>query len=170
MYPGTQQRTLSQARRTPVSGIGWGVARRLLRPLPWMALAIGLLSTQVAYPQSGSNSAAFEWRHLLSRGKALSQQGRYFEAEQSLIGALREAEGLGANDPRIGVCLNSLAIFYQRLGNHGAAEPMFRRAVSVLETSLGRIIPTSARPTLILANPTEAKAVSRKPTKLSDDG
>ena len=141
MYPGTQPGTLPQAQGTPVSGVGWVVSvtrlGRLFRPFLWMALAIGLLPTQVAYPQFGSSSAALEWRNLLNQGKALSRQGRYFEAEQALIGALREAEGLGSNDPRIGVCLNSLAIFYQRLGNHGAAEPMFRRAVSVLEAGLG---------------------------------
>ena len=77
------------------------------------------------------------WNQALERGRALAEEGRYLQAENSLVEALKRAERFGLSDPRVAACLNDLAHFYQARGNREAAEPLYLRTIKILESSLG---------------------------------
>ena len=77
------------------------------------------------------------WNKALQRGRALAEEGRYLQAENSLVEALKRAERFGLSDPRVAACLNDLAHFYQARGNREAAEPLYLRTIKILESSLG---------------------------------
>ena len=67
----------------------------------------------------------------------MAEEGRYLQAENSLVEALKRAERFGLSDPRVAACLNDLAHFYQARGNREAAEPLYLRTIKILESSLG---------------------------------
>ena len=77
------------------------------------------------------------WNKALERGQALEEEGRYVQAEDALVQALKQAERFGLSDPRVAACLNGLAHFYQSRGNRDAAEPLYLRTIKILESSLG---------------------------------
>ncbi len=81
------------------------------------------------------------WRQLLREGRALSEQQKFLEAEDTLVKALKEAERFGTDDPRVAACLNALALLYQLQGNGEAAEPLFKKALGILQERLGPTAP-----------------------------
>ncbi len=64
------------------------------------------------------------WETYMAAGDKAYQQGNYPEAEKQLEAALKEAEGFGPQDPRLGRSLNDLAVVYQTQGKYAVAEPL----------------------------------------------
>lgn len=57
--------------------------------------------------------------------------------ERELWEALRQAEGFSADDLRVAVPLNDLAMFYYRAERYADAEPLHKRALEIQEKILG---------------------------------
>ncbi len=69
---------------------------------------------------------------------ALSQQGRYSEAEPYAKEALRlGTEEFGADHPTTATLLNNLAFLYHNLGHYAEAEPLYQRTLAISEKALG---------------------------------
>jgi tetratricopeptide (TPR) repeat protein len=78
-----------------------------------------------------------EWQKALERGQQLQREGRFDEAEVSLVAALKAAEQQGLDTIPVAACLNGLAIFYHSRRNFAGAEPLYVRTLSILEAKLG---------------------------------
>jgi tetratricopeptide (TPR) repeat protein len=72
------------------------------------------------------------------------QQGRHAEAEQMLLGALREAERFGPQDFRLAVSCNNLAELYRAQGKYGEAEQLYKRSLAIFENTQGPEHPSVA--------------------------
>lgn len=107
-----------------------GATHRLARGLAVLVLHLALAPVAAAQTPDPSDDA---WKEHLRTGHRLSEQKRFQEAETEFTNALREAERFGLDDRRVASCLNSLALLYQSRDNAGAAEPLFRRAVGIVE-------------------------------------
>ncbi len=77
------------------------------------------------------------WQGHMVAGVQAYQQGNYPEAEKQLVAALKEAEGLGPQDPRLATTLNNLALLYDAQGKYAEAEPLYKRALAIREQVLG---------------------------------
>lgn len=77
------------------------------------------------------------WNTYIHAGQKALQGGRYAEAEKLFRDALKEAEALGLEDPRVATTLNDLAFLYDIQGKHAQAEPPYRRALEIWEKALG---------------------------------
>ena len=58
------------------------------------------------------------WETYMAAGVKAYQQGNYPEAEKQFAAAVKEAEGLGPQDPRLATSLNNLAVVYQAQGRY----------------------------------------------------
>lgn len=81
-----------------------------------------------------ARAAVEEAERLTNDALRLSEAKRYDEAVRLArrAVALRE-EGLGSNDPEVGVSLNNLGWLLGQQGDYAAAEPIQRRAIALLE-------------------------------------
>ncbi len=77
------------------------------------------------------------WETYMAAATKAYQQGNYPEAEKQLAAAVKEAKGFGPQDPRLAKSLNSLAGFYQARGEYAEAEPLYKRALAIVERALG---------------------------------
>ncbi len=73
----------------------------------------------------------------MAAGDKAYQQGNYPEAEKQLAAALKEAGGFGPQDPRLATSLNSLAELYHAQGRYAETEPLYKRALEIVEKALG---------------------------------
>ncbi len=78
-----------------------------------------------------------EWWKYIHAGMKAYQQGRYTDAETSWLAALEEAKQFGDEDVRLATSLNNLALLYNTQGQYGQAEPLYLRALAILEKTLG---------------------------------
>ncbi len=78
-----------------------------------------------------------QWQGHMDAGAQAYQQGNYPEAEKQFNAAVKEAEGFGAQDPRLATTLNYLAGLYRTQGRYAVAEPLQRRALAINEKALG---------------------------------
>src|SRR5438093_9784823 len=84
------------------------------------------------------------WKAQTGAGYQAYQQGRFSEAEHFLAAAVREAEKFGPQDPRLGASLYSLALLYQAQNNYAEAEPLYERALAIVEKAVGPEAPVTA--------------------------
>ncbi len=77
------------------------------------------------------------WETYMAAATKAYQQGNYPEAEDQLGAALKEAEGFGPQDPRLATSLNNLALLYHDQGRYAEAEPLYERALAIVEKALG---------------------------------
>jgi tetratricopeptide (TPR) repeat protein len=77
------------------------------------------------------------WHGYMNAGAEAYQRGDYAEAVRQTQFALKEAEAFGEEDPRFAQSLNNLAELYQAQGRYDEAEPMFKRALTIGEKTLG---------------------------------
>src|SRR5690349_7682894 len=84
-------------------------------------------------PAIAASVGRADWRELIEQGEKLQGEGRFSEAEQSFVAAIRAAEELGSEHPRYASALNGLATFLRRRGRYAEVENLLRRAVSILE-------------------------------------
>ncbi len=73
------------------------------------------------------------WEESMAAASQALQEGRYAAAEKLFLGALKEAEKFGDQDPRLATSLNNLALLYHNQGRYAQAEPLYQRALAVVE-------------------------------------
>ena len=78
------------------------------------------------------------WEGLVAAGQTAFQAGNYEEAEEKFTAALEIAETFSELDTRLATTLNNIAAVHYINNDYVAAEPLFRRALSIRERSLGR--------------------------------
>lgn len=98
-----------------------------------LAVISGLLLSSP--PAAWSRDAA--WEGMINTGRAALQQRNFSEAERQFEAALEAAERFPPGDPRLGKSYNNLAAAYYAQENYARAEPLMRRALSLLQESLG---------------------------------
>ena len=76
------------------------------------------------------------WRLANDRGCEALNQGRYAEAEDSLLTALEEAKNFEPQDPRLGISLDNLANVYNAQGEYAEGERLYQRALAIVEKPL----------------------------------
>lgn len=93
----------------------------------------------VALALTGETTAAQErrWEELNDSGVEAWQQGRFAEAEEFFLAALREAGKFAPQDPRLATSLNNLATLYFLQEKFAHAEPLYQRALAIVEKALG---------------------------------
>lgn len=100
--------------------------RRITPFLMWLAL------TGPAVAQAPS------WETLVAAGQTAFQAGDFDAAGEKFDAALHIAETYSELDTRLATTLNNIAAVHYVKGEYAAAEPLFRRALSIRERSLGR--------------------------------
>lgn len=106
----------------PRDGRGGSLVLALLCLALWPAVVSGRDTLWNSYTEAGTNAY---------------QQGRYAEAEQMLVAALREAEGFGPQDLRVAIGCNNLAELYRAQGRYTEAERLYGRALTIFERTQG---------------------------------
>ena len=75
---------------------------------------------------------------LAQEGSALTQQGRYGEAEPLLLEALAiRQEILGDRGQEVAASLNGLGLFYRLQGRYREAAELYRQALAIVEAEVG---------------------------------
>lgn len=105
-----------------------------LMPFP-RKIIHGLMCFALLGPAAAQETS---WEELVAAGQSAFQAGRFQEAEEKFGAALRIAEDFSELDTRLATTLNNIAAVYYINGDYVAAEPLFRRALSIREQSLGR--------------------------------
>lgn len=100
-----------------------------------------------------------EWRRDWELGGRALSHGRFAEAEPALAAALARAEAFGLNDPRLASSLNALGDLRMAQGAPAKAEPLYRRALGIMEKTSGPDAPETAATVAYLA---EACALTGK--------
>jgi tetratricopeptide (TPR) repeat protein len=77
------------------------------------------------------------WDSMMADAAKAYQQADYAQAEKLLLAALQEAEKFGEQDPRFAASLNNLAELYRVQAKYAQAEPLYQRALAILEKALG---------------------------------
>ncbi len=78
-----------------------------------------------------------QWQSHMVAATTAYQQGNYPEEEKQLAAAVKEAEGFGAQDPRLATTLNYLGLVYDAQGKYAEAEPLYKRSLAIREKALG---------------------------------
>ncbi len=84
------------------------------------------------------------WERYNDAGAEAYEQGRYTEAEKQFIAAHEEAKKFGPEDPRLAMIFSNLAALYRAQGQYAKAEPLYQRAVAIMEKALGTDHPNVA--------------------------
>ena len=99
----------------------------------WLLVGLACLALWPAHVLA----QAGQWDNYMAAATSAYQQGNYAEAEKQLSAALREAEGFGLEDLRLATSLFVLAQTYKAQGRYAEAEPLFKRALGIMEKALG---------------------------------
>ncbi len=89
------------------------------------------------YPEVTSANEA-SWQRYVQSGQLALQQGRHERAEKQFMAALEDAEAMGERNPRLAITLNLLGEACRIQGKFLKAEPLFQRALTLGEQSLGK--------------------------------
>jgi tetratricopeptide (TPR) repeat protein len=77
------------------------------------------------------------WMERAKAGFKALMEGKHAEAERHYKDALKEAEGFGENDWRLGATLEGLASAYKGQRKYSEAESLYKRAIAVFQKSKG---------------------------------
>lgn len=102
------------------------------------------------------------WGQNIEIGDRALRHGRLPEAEAALSAALARAETFGSDDPRLAFALDAVGDLRAAQGDAARAEPLFRRAVAILDKAAG---PDAPETTAALAYLAEACAAQGKPAE-----
>ncbi|MBI1956545.1 MAG: tetratricopeptide repeat protein [Acidobacteria bacterium] len=78
-----------------------------------------------------------QWYNAIIAAQYAIQQGNYTDAERILLAAAKIAESFGKKDPRLADSLNDLARVYSAKNRYKAAEPLYKRALKIMEEAYG---------------------------------
>ncbi|XP_048328167.1 uncharacterized protein LOC107417286 isoform X3 [Ziziphus jujuba] len=85
-----------------------------------------------------SNIHTAKWRVFTDNGRESFMQGKLEEAERFFFSALQEAkEGFGEKDPHVASACNNLAELYRVNKAFDKAEPLYLKAIDILEETFG---------------------------------
>ena len=101
----------------------------------WIALFFivrGICETPVF-----AETQASAWESANTAGMAAYRQGRYLDAKQWFLQALREAERSGKTSPSQAMTLNNLAAVHEALGESEDAELRYQQSLFVIEAIQG---------------------------------
>jgi tetratricopeptide (TPR) repeat protein len=139
-----------------------GSRRRLeVRSCRWQPILLALLLAGTVAGCAGKNgqhrtrSPAIPdtvWDRYNDSGTRAFAEGRYEEAREMFIAAVREAERRGDSDARLATSLSNLAAVHRARGAYADAEPLDRRALEIQERTLGLEHPYVANTLLKLAD------------------
>ena len=96
----------------------------------WLLLGILCLASYAAAQDTA-------WEKYMKVGMDAHQRGQCAEAKKQFAAARKEAENLSAQDPRLGISLLGLGKVYMAQANYTQAQPLYQRAMSILEKALG---------------------------------
>jgi tetratricopeptide (TPR) repeat protein len=99
-----------------------------------------LLAVLTVVPPANAQGNEGLWKNLVAEGLRDAGANDYPKAEQALLGALREAERFGREDPRVGSTLNSLGLVYRAEKKFSDAERVYRRALGIMQATYGESI------------------------------
>src|SRR3990172_10636587 len=99
---------------------------RVLSAMTARLLLEGLLSLATGPSCVSADERA--WERYMANGERAYQEGRYASAEGWFLDAVREAEDLDPQGPRLVQSLKNLAEAYRKQGKQGQAEAALRRA------------------------------------------
>lgn len=71
------------------------------------------------------------WQQVFTNGVKAREAAHYTEAEQLLQRALREAEQVSPDDPRVAAAANNLGLLYHDQGRFQAAQSLYTRALAI---------------------------------------
>ena len=77
------------------------------------------------------------WEQLFADGVKAREAAHYTEAEHLLQRALREAEQVSLDDPRVATAANNLGLLYHDQGRLQEAQSLYTRALTIWEQQLG---------------------------------
>ena len=89
------------------------------------------------FPEVTSADEA-SWGRYIQSGQLALQRGRRDRAEKQFMAALKEAEAMGEQNPRLAITLNLLGEVCRMQGKFQKAEEFFKRALALGEKSLGK--------------------------------
>ena len=96
------------------------------------------------YPEVTSANEA-SWQRYVQSGQLALQRGRHERAEKQFTAALKDAEAMGEQNPRLAITLNLLGEACRIQGKFLKAEPLYQRALTLGEQSLGKENPEFTR-------------------------
>ena len=85
----------------------------------------------------GAAAGEVEWQALMKQAATARQAEKPADAVQPLTAAVKEAEAFSAGDPRLVMSLASLADTHDKLGHFADAEPLYARAIAIVEKAAG---------------------------------
>ncbi|MFI5347661.1 MAG: tetratricopeptide repeat protein [Elusimicrobiota bacterium] len=106
------------------------------------------------------------WKRDAEIGDRALRHGRLPESEVALIAALARAEAFGDDDPRLASALNALGDLRAAQGAPARAEPLYRRALTILEKTAGPDDPETTAALAYLAEACAAQGKSAEAEKL----
>ena len=116
--------------------------------LKWLLVGLALIGGIALWLMYAPNQGA-KWAGYITAGQQAYQHADYAEAEKQFEAALKEAEAFGPDDVRLATSLNELGLVYRAQGKYAEAEPLFKRALAILDRALGPKHPDVA---LVLKN------------------
>jgi tetratricopeptide (TPR) repeat protein len=81
------------------------------------------------------------WQFHIDLAEGAFYLGYIDQAAWVMQKAVEQAEAFGEDDPRLPATVNRLGVLYYYLGKYRAAEPVFQRAISLMETARATDIP-----------------------------
>ncbi|MGE5754956.1 MAG: tetratricopeptide repeat protein, partial [Planctomycetaceae bacterium] len=103
----------------------------------WTAAVMAMAIVGFAGAPRSALAQGSKWQADHDAGWQAYQEGRLDEAETRLRAAEKEAEGFGANDPRLATTLDHLSWVLCTEGKSAEAEPLAKRALALREQALG---------------------------------
>jgi tetratricopeptide (TPR) repeat protein len=103
----------------------------------WTAAVMAMAIVGFAGAPRYALAQGSKWQADHDAGWKAYQEGRLDEAETRLRAAEKEAEGFGANDPRLATTLDHLSWVLCTEGKSAEAEPLAKRALAIREQALG---------------------------------
>ncbi len=84
------------------------------------------------------------WESGMAAGRQAMQQKNFVEAERIFTATLVQAESFGRKDPRVALTLTGLAQAHQAQKDYAQAEPLYLRALKIMQEVKGREDPSVA--------------------------
>src|SRR5437016_12203741 len=96
-----------------------------------VALLAAVLLSTAAYSAHGDMPST--WEACDADGEKARDASKFADAQKLHAQALKLAEAFGPSDPRLLTSLRHLGGTYWSMGNYAAAEPLYKRALSIDE-------------------------------------